>query len=164
MRQTLDLCVINLAGFFIQAVLRRIVNLAGEINLGSVREVPAVREAHPKDVIARVEQRHVHRGVGLRTRVRLHVGVGRAEQLLDALDGEALGHVHVFTAAVIALAGITLGIFIGQLRTLGLQHAGAGVVLGGDQLNVVFLAAVLVMDGDPQLIVETLDGHVIGEH
>jgi hypothetical protein len=29
---------------------------------------------------------------------------------------------------------------------------------------MVFLAAVLVLDGGPQLIVETLDGHVFGEH
>jgi hypothetical protein len=47
-----------------------------------------------------------------------------AEQLLDAVDGQLLGHVHVLAAAVVALAGVALGVFVGQLRALRPMTAG----------------------------------------
>lgn len=56
--------------------------------------------------------------------VRLHVGVFRAEQLLDAVDGELFHHVHVFATAVEALARVAFGVLIGQLGALGFHHRG----------------------------------------
>ena len=44
----------------------------------------------------------------LRPRVRLHVGVGRAEERLRALDGEALDDVDVLAAAMEAPPGVAL--------------------------------------------------------
>jgi hypothetical protein len=72
--------------------------------------------------------------------MRLHVGVGGAEQLLRPLDRQLLGDVDEFAAAVVALAGIAFGVLVGQHRALRLEHARARVVLRGDQLDVVFLA------------------------
>ena len=46
--------------------------------------------------------------------MRLHVGVGGAEQGLGPLNGQGLGLVDVFAATVIALAGVALGVFISQ--------------------------------------------------
>jgi hypothetical protein len=43
------------------------------------------------------------------------VGVFGPEQLLGPIDRQLLDHVHVFTAAVVPLAGIPLGVFVGQL-------------------------------------------------
>ncbi len=63
-----------------------------------------MREAHAENRVARIEQREIHRLIGLRTGMRLHVGVGGAEELLQPLEGEALSHVHVFAATVVALA------------------------------------------------------------
>ena len=83
--------------------------------------------------------------------MRLHVGVVGAEQGLGALDGQLLGLVHVLAAAVVALAGVALGVLVGQHRALRLQHARAGVVLRGDQLDVLFLAALLGLDRGPEL-------------
>ncbi len=90
-----------------------------------------------------LQQRQVDGGVGLRAGVRLHVGVVGAEQLLGAVDGQLLGDVDVLAAAVVALARIAFGVLVGQHRALRLEHARAGVVLRGDQLDVLFLALAL---------------------
>ena len=50
--QRLDLVIINLAGRFIQAVLHSIVDLAGEINLGTVGKMTAMGQAHSQYGIA----------------------------------------------------------------------------------------------------------------
>jgi hypothetical protein len=87
-RQALDLVVVDLAGVRVDAVLHRVVDLAGEVGLGAVGQVAAVGQAHAEHRVAGLAQRHEHRGVGLGAGVRLHVGVVGAEQLLGALDGE----------------------------------------------------------------------------
>ena len=69
------------------------------------------RQAH--DRVAGLEQRVVDGGVGLRAGVRLDVGVLAAEQRLRALDRERLDHVDVLAAAVVALAGVALGVLVG---------------------------------------------------
>src|SRR5690606_29743848 len=99
-----------------------------------------------------------------RARVRLHVGVVGTEQFPDPVDRQLLGHVHVLAAAVVALARIAFGVLVGQLAALGLHHPRAGVVLGRDQLDVVFLAAVLVGDGLGELGVVAFDAGIAREH
>ena len=137
--------VVDLAVVGADAVLHGAEKLAGEIHLGAVREVAAMIEAHAEDGVARIDQRQVGRGIGLRAGVRLDVGVVGAEELLGAIDGELLGHVHEFAAAVVTLARITFRVLVGQHRALGLEHARTGVVLRGDQLDVVFLALALAL-------------------
>ena len=66
------------------------------------------------------EQRQVDGHVGVGARVRLHVGVLGAEQRLDALAGEVLDLVDDLVAAVVALAGIALGVLVGEDRARGL--------------------------------------------
>jgi len=96
--------------------------------------------------------------------VRLHVGGIGTEDLLDAVDGQLLGHVHVLAATVVALAGVALGVLVGQLGALGPHHGGRGVVLAGDQLDVVFLAGVLGRDGGKQLGVGLFDKNIAVVH
>ena len=162
--EALDLVVVDLAGGRIEPVLHGLEDLAGEIDLGAVREVTAVVEAHAEQRVAGLHEREVGRGVGLRARMRLHVGVVGAEQLLRAVDGELLGHVHVLAAAVVALARIALGVLVGEHRPLRLEHARTGVVLGGDQLDVVFLADALVLERRREFGIEPGDLHAGGEH
>jgi hypothetical protein len=121
-------------------------------------------EAHAEDGVTRLDQRKVRRGIGLAARMRLHVGEVGAEQPLRAIDGELLHHVHMLAAAVVALAGIALRVLVRQHRALRLEHARAGIVLGGDQLDVFLLALALGRDGAPQLGIETIDGHRLGIH
>ena len=82
--------------------------------------------------------------------MRLHVGRIGAKNLLDTVNGQLLGHIDVFAAAVVALARIAFGVLIGQLAALGGHDRGRGVVLTGDELNVVLLARVFGHDGGPQ--------------
>ena len=52
----------------------------------------------------------------------------------------ALGDVDELAAAVIAPAGIALGVFVGQHRALRLEHGARDDVLAGDQLDLRLLA------------------------
>ena len=105
-----------------------------------VREVAAVRQVHAQHCVARLQRGHVDGHVGLRAGVRLHVRVFRAEERLGAVDGQLLGDVHELAAAVVALAGIALGVLVGEHRAHGFEHRFGNEVLGGDQLDAGGLA------------------------
>ena len=104
-------------------------------------QVAAVRQVHAEHRVAGLQRRHVDGDVRLRAGVRLHVGVLGAEKLLGAVDGELLGAVHEFAAAVIALAGIAFGIFVGEHRAHGFEHGFGDEIFRGDQLEAGGLAA-----------------------
>ena len=120
-------------------------------------QVTAFGQAHAHDGVTGLEEGEEHGLVGRGTAVRLHVGGVGTEQGLDALDGQALGHVHVLATAVVTLARVAFGVFIGQLRTLRGHDGGRGIVLAGDQFDVVFLAAVLGLQGSEKLGIGLLD-------
>ena len=76
--------------------------------------------------------------------VRLDVDVlGAGEQGEGTFLGEPLGDVDELAAAVVALARQTLRVLVGEPRALGFHHRGGGVVLAGDQLDLVVLAPAL---------------------
>ena len=162
-REPRDLVVIEQA-LGVDAVLDRLEVLAREVGLGAMGEMTAVRQAHAEDGVARLEQRVVDRGVGLRSGMGLDVGVGRAEQLLGAFDGERLGDVDELAATVIALARITLRVLVGEHGPLGLEHPRRGEVLRGNQLDVGLLALALGLERLPQVLVEISDAHAAGIH
>jgi len=122
-----------------------------------VRQVTAFGQAHAQDGVAGLEESQQHGLVGLRTGAGLHVGGIGTEQLLDAVDGELLDHVGVFATAVVAAARIAFCVFVGELRALRCHDGGRGVVLAGDQLDVLFLAGVFGLDGGPDFSVGLLD-------
>ena len=116
---------------------------AGDVDGRAVGEVPAVGEVHAENGVAGGEQGEVHGGIRLRAAVRLDVGVVAPEQLLAALDGEVFDDVHILAAAVIALAGQALGVFVGEVRTDRRHDGGRDEVFAGDQLDVPPLAVEL---------------------
>src|SRR3712207_3859554 len=69
-----------------------------------------------------------------------------AEELLGAPDGQPLNLVDTLAAAVVAPAGVALGVLVGQHRADRGQHRGTGVVLRGDQLDFVDLPPLLALD------------------
>ena len=140
------------------------VGLAGEIGLGAMREMASIGQAHAQYGVVGLQQRLVHRSVGLGTGVRLHVGKVGAKQLLGACDRQHLNNIHVFAAAVITFARVTFGILVGQYATLCLKHAGRCVVLRGDQLDMLFLPALFATNGRHQLIIKSGNGLVPFEH
>ncbi len=94
-----------------------------------MRQMTAMRQVHAQHLIAWLQQRKINRRVGLRTAMGLHIGMLRAKKLLSALSCQILHHVHILTTAIITLARVTLGIFIGQHTALRLHYGQAGKVL-----------------------------------
>ena len=105
-----------------------------------------MRQRHAHDLLARREHGHEGGEVGLGPGVRLHVGVLRAEELLQAVDGELLDLVDDLAAAVVAAARVALGVLVGERGAHGVDHGAAREVLAGDQLQSVALPAQLPVD------------------
>ena len=103
-------------------------------------------QIEPHEGVAGLQQGQKHRLVHLAARIGLNVGIGRTEQLLRPLDCQRFGHVHELAAAVIALARIALGIFVGHHGTLRLHHGPADDVFRGNQLNLMALTTKLCGD------------------
>ena len=114
-------------------------------------QVAAFGQAHAHDGVTGLEEGQEHRFVGRGAAVRLHIGGFGAKELFHPVNGQLLGHVHMLAATVVALAGIAFGVLVGELAALGGHDRGRGVVLAGDQLDVVFLAGVFGLDGGKQL-------------
>ena len=109
----------------------------------TVREVSSVRQVESHERVARLHAGEENGHVGLCARVGLNVGVFRAVEAADALDGQRLDLVHDLAAAVVTRSGIALGVFVGQNRTHGFHHLVADEVLRSDQLDAMHLAAAL---------------------
>jgi hypothetical protein len=128
-------------------VVLRIEPSSGNIHRRAVGEMAAGGEIEAHERIAGSKQRQKYRLVHLAAGIGLHIGESGAEQLFGALDRQRLHHVDEFTAAVIAGAGIAFGIFVGQHRTLRLQHRAADDVFRRNQLDLMALAAEFAADG-----------------
>ncbi len=142
-----DLVHVDEAVLGADVVRHDVQRLAGVVQPHPVREVAAVREVQPEDGVAVLEQREVHGRVGLRPAVRLDVRVLGAEQRLGAVDRELLGDVDELAAAVVAAAGVALGVLVGQDGALRLQHRDRREVLRRDHLQRGLLAPQLGADG-----------------
>ena len=94
-------------------------------------------------------RREIDGHIGLAAGMGLDVDVIGAEQFLGPIAGQVFHHVDVFAAAVIAPAGIPLGIFVRQHAADRLHDGGAGVVFAGDHLQAVFLALDFSGNGGP---------------
>ena len=122
-----------------------------------MRQVAARGEAKPHDGVARLQQSQHDRLVRLAAGVRLHIGEGAIEQALGAVDGDLLDDVDILAAAVIALARIAFGIFVGEQRAGGIEHGLRDDILGRDQLDLVLLALGLMLDRIEDLWVSVLE-------
>ena len=131
---------------------------AAEVQGHPVGQVAALVELHAEDAVARADRAQVDGHVGLGAAVRLDVDVLRAgEELEGSLLGEPLDDVDVLAAAVVALAGQALGVLVGQPAALRLQDRPEHVVLAGDQLDLVVLAATLTVHRLPELGIDVGD-------
>jgi len=154
--QPLDLVEIDRRVLPAHAVGVDVVEAAGEVHLEAVSEVAAVVEPQAQDGIARLQHREVRGQVGRPARVRLHVRVIGAEQGLGPVDRELLDLVDPLAAAVVALARIALGVLVREHRAGRLEHGRPGEILGGDQLELVALAAELAVDQTGDVGVEVV--------
>src|SRR5579862_5944606 len=127
--------VVNLLGLFVDTVEDDAVKLAGKAELVPVSQVAAVREVQTQDGVAGIDDRHVGGSVGLRSGVGLDIDVVGAKELLRPVSSQILDHIGKLAAAVIALAGIALGVLVGKDRANRLKHRLADKVLRGNHFQ-----------------------------
>ena len=106
--------------------------------------MPAVRQVHPQYLVAVIERGHQHRHIRLCPAVRLDIGMLGTKYLLGPVDGKLLDNIGKLAPAVIPLARIPLGIFVGKHRAHRLQHSLGHKVLRRDQLKPISLPPDLV--------------------
>ena len=136
-----DPVVVDQVVVLAHAVLDRVEPFAGERRRRAVGEMTAGRQRQAEDRVAGFEQRHHDGRVRLRPRMGLDIGEAAAEQLLGPLDRQTLGNIDMIAAGIVAAGRIAFGIFVGEHRTLGLQHGAGDDILGSDQFDLLLLAA-----------------------
>ena len=137
--ELLDLIEVDAAVLAAHAILHGIEPFAGHVGRRAMGEMAAGGEAHAEDGVAGLGEAEENGLVGLAAGVRLDVGEAAIEELLRPLNREVLGDVDELAAAIVAAAGIALGIFVGEDRALRFKHGGRNDVLRGDQLDFVVL-------------------------
>ena len=142
----LHVLVVNHTGLFLHLIANHFVVDAGEVDGAAVTEVAAVVEVHAHKGVAAVEASQEHSHIGLCTAVGLHVGPAGAIEFLGTLDGDGLALVNNLATAVVTLAGVTLGIFVGHYRTHGLHDLVADEILRSNQLDAFGLTFPLFLD------------------
>ena len=139
--------------------------LAGDVHGTAVAEMAAVGQIHAQHRVAGLEQGKEHRQVGVGTGMWLDVGIIAAEQLAGPLAGDLLRHIHGVAAAVVALAGVTLGVLVGQAGAHSQHDGGTDDVLGGNEFDVAALTGKLLLNGSAYLgIVLGNEVHVFLHH
>ena len=166
-RDLLNGVVIKQLGRWIEPVLGDLVEGAAEVWLEAVAQVTTALDWQAEDQITWIKECHERRDVGVGAAVRLHVGEPTLEELLGALAGDVFDLVVKLTAAVIALAGVALGVLVGQPTAGRVHHGGRDMIFAGDEfkrarLTVGFLgherSDVGILRGDK---VHQLAGHGI---
>ncbi len=134
-RQLLDLFVIDALVFLAHVVFHEFVHASGEVQRVPMSKMPAVRQCHAQHRVARLQHRHIDSHVRGRARVSLYVGMLCAKELLRAIDRQLLNFVGIFTAAVVAFAGIALGVFVRKDGAHGFEHRFGNKIFGGNKLQ-----------------------------
>src|SRR5580704_2903735 len=161
-RHRFHLLVVDQVAVGLDAVRHDLEPLARLVGRRAVCEMAALVECHAHEFVAGLQQRHEYRLVGLRAGVRLHVGERAVEQLAGAVDGELFGLVDFLAAAVVAPAGIALGVFVGEHRARRFQHRARDDVLRGDKLDLLALAVQLALEHRIDRRIRL--GEPLGEH
>ena len=121
----------------------------------AVGQMPAVSKRQSHESITGLENRKEHGRVSLRTRMRLHINrhfnTGwLAKELLGSFNGKTFNFVNKFAAAVVALARIAFGIFVGEAAPLSSHHCRRSIIFARNQLDVLLLALSLGINPLPE--------------
>ena len=141
-----ELVVVDGFGVAADLVADDAIELAGEVELVAVGEMAPVGEVEAQDAVAGGEEGHVGGGVGLGAGMGLDVGMIGPEELPGSITGEVFDDVGELAAAVVALAGIAFGVFVGEDGACGFEDGAADEVFRGDHLEAVVLTFDFVLD------------------
>ena len=86
--------------------------LTREIHRRTVSKVAAGCEVEPHERVARLQERHEDRLIGLGARMRLDVGETAIKQTGHAFNGQRLDDIHKLTSAIVAATRISFNIFV----------------------------------------------------
>ena len=145
--------VVHALCFAVEFIAHGLVEYAACVDEASVTEVASVVEVQSHECVARLEHCEQYGCVGLCARVWLHVGIFGSEEFLDALDGQCLDDIDHLASAIVATAGISLGIFVGEARPHGLHHLFTHEVLTCYQLDASLLTLVFALNQSKNLVV-----------
>ena len=142
----LHLVVIDEAGLLVEAIGDGLVEDAGGVDGRTVGQVTAVGEVEAHERVSRAEDGHFDRQVGLGAGMGLDIGIFGPVDGLEPVNGQLLDLVDDLAAAVIAVTGIALGVFVGADGTHRLQHLVGDIVFRGDQFESGGLAVLFLAD------------------
>ena len=120
--QPFHLVIVHVSGLAVQRIADVPIEYARGVDLAAVREMAALVEVEAHKDVAGLQHGQQYGLVGLSSGVRLHVGKFCIEEPLDALDGQRLHLVDNLATAVIAFAGQSFGIFVGEIAPGGSHH------------------------------------------
>ncbi|CDC63330.1 uncharacterized protein BN660_01889 [Clostridium sp. CAG:448] len=106
-----------------------------------------MRKVHGEYGVPRLQKGKENGKVGVGAAVGLYVGVLCAEQTAGTGACELFHFVDIGTAAVIAFARITLGVFVGEQAPRSEQNRLGNHIFGGNQLNILLFALLLTCNG-----------------
>src|SRR5579864_5193084 len=115
----------------------RLVEFPRKIDSRSMREMAAHAEIESQNFVAGLKHRETNRSIGLRTAMRLHIGIFTIKNLFKSVDGELFGLVHDFTSSIITTAGIALRVLVGHDISHGLHHLQGGKIFRRNQFNTM---------------------------
>ena len=85
----------------------------------------------------------------------LNIGVFGGKQFFCPFNGKAFCNINVFKAAIITLARVAFGIFIGHDRALSLLHLGADKIFRGDHFEGIIFPVGFIYNGLCDLRIKT---------
>ena len=113
-------------------------------------QMAAVGQIHPQDDIIRIDQGIISSHIGLGAGMRLNIDMIGAKNFFSPLTGEIFHQIDALTAAIIAFARVTLGIFVGKHGTLGFHDRPADKVFRSDQFDFFLLPLQFHLHGPVQ--------------
>ena len=122
-------------------------------------QVATMSQVEAKHGVTDFESRKVNSLVGLRTRVRLHVGSFGAEKLFRAISSHVFQNVNMFATTVVSAARVTFSVLVRQHATGGFHDRHAGVIFAGDHFEAVLLANGFGVDQVKNFFVLSLQIH-----
>ena len=93
-----------------------------------MRQMSPMSQVHTHNGIAVFDKCKIGCDIGLRTGMRLYIGMIGLKQLGYPIACQIFHHINIFTAAIIAFGRVALGIFVGHGLSHGLQHGSAGKI------------------------------------